>query len=268
MSLCDAFDFEGVFLFLPQQKGLRYATSCLPPPTKPLLSSLKTLTIKIDKNPKLKQAFREKKTFQQSNPQKTFSKDRDLKKLAKVLDLKKVIVVPLVLADENLGLILIQEGKQQKFKEKSSLAALDTFADSAALALENAHLYGDTFKTAENYRTILEQMGDGILMVEPDHQISFYNERAREMLGFPKEELLGKQEHDVLNIFDPKGKRLCGQQNCFLSNMAKSGIFSGEAFIEPADKRWLPVFLHARTIRNVKGAVVGTFLIFTNQPSG
>ncbi|PJC22677.1 hypothetical protein COV28_02175 [candidate division WWE3 bacterium CG10_big_fil_rev_8_21_14_0_10_48_23] len=278
LSLYESFGFERTFLFLPQLEGLKYAASYLTSPaegearprrpTEKLPPSLKDLTIKVDRNPQLKQAFREKKTFRQINPQKTFTKEKDLQNLAKTLDLESAIFIPLVLADEDLGLILVEEGKGEKLEE-DILAILDTFGDSAALALENAHLYGETLKTSENYRTILEQMGDGVLMIEPNHQISFYNEEARKTLGFSEEELLGKEEHRVLNIFDLKGKRLCGEQECLIANMAKSGlpagkagVFSGEVFMETADKGRLPAFLHTRTICNVKGEVVGTVLIF------
>lgn len=272
LSLHEAFGFERIFLFLPQLQGLRYAASYLASPaegearpgwpTEKLPSSLRDLIIRIDQNPRLKRSFREKKTFWQTEPQKTFTKEKDLKKLAKLLKFKSVILIPLVLADENLGLILVEEGEEERFKEASLLAILDTFADSAALALENAHLYGETLKTSGNYRTILEQMGDGILMVDPNHQISFYNEVAQELLGFPKEEMLGKEEHKVLNIFNLKGRRLSGEEECLIANMGRSGVFSGEALIETLGKGRLPVFLHARTIHNVKQEVVGTVLIF------
>lgn len=268
LSLYEAFGFERIFLFLPQLEGLRYAASY--PPTKELPPSLKDLTIRIDQNPKLKQSFRDKKTFREINPQKAFAKEEDLRKLAKLLNLKRVILIPLVLADEYLGLILVEEGKERSAKGRSasggkeevSPAILDTFGDSAALALENAHLYSETLKTAENYRTILEQMGDGVLMIEPNHQISFYNEEAQKILGFSEGELLEKEEHEVLNIFNLKGGRLSGKEKCLTSEMAKPGVFSGEVFIETANKGRLPVFLHARTIRDVKGEVAGTIIIF------
>jgi len=260
LSLHEAFGFERIFLFLPQPQGLRYAASCLASPTEKLPSSLRDLVIRINQNPRLKQSFREKKTFWQTEPQKTFTKERDLKKLAKLLKFKSIILIPLVLADENLGLLLVEEEK--KFKQEGLLAILDSFADSAALALENAHLYGETLKTSENYRTILEQMGDGILMIDPNHQISFYNEVAQELLGFSREEILEKEEHEVLNIFSLKGKRLSGEEECLIANMGRSGVFSGEALIETLGKGRLPVFLHARTIHNVKQEIVGTVLIF------
>lgn len=262
MSLHEAFGFERVFLFLPRPEGLRYTASYPPAGGEAKLPpSLKDFVIKIDQNPMLKQAFREKKTSRATD--KALAKERYLKNLTRLLKLKEVILIPLVLADEYLGLILVEDGKSALGGEKeSSLAILDTFADSAALALENAHLYGETLKTSENYRVILEQMGDGVIMTMPNQQISFYNEQAQKLLGFLKEEVLGKEVREMLNIFDPHGKRLCGGRECLIADIAKPDVFSGEVFIEMKEKGRLPAFLHARTIRDVKNEVVGTIFIF------
>lgn|GEM_PF-1584366 len=57
----------------------------------------------------------------------------------------------------------------------------------------------------ERSRMILESAGEGIFGIDAKGQMSFVNPAASEMLGFPVEELLGENVHDLIHHHRPDG---------------------------------------------------------------
>lgn len=264
LSLHNALGFENIFLFLVDRGKLKHASQYLlsPLPEK-TFRALSGLHLKLDQNPGLRKAFQNKTIILEKKPKPTLGKDRNLGKLVKLLKPAALLLVPLAFADEALGLLWINLDPKKKISDRL-LSALKVFADSASLALENAFLYREAWETSKTYRSILEQLGDGVIMIEPDNKISLYNAAAEEMLNFPPEEILHRKDLDVLHINDWHGKRLSGGEESLSNLVAKTGVYAGNAFIRALDNHLVAVSAFVRQIRSTRNEVAGTVFIFRN----
>lgn len=69
---------------------------------------------------------------------------------------------------------------------------------------------GDEMLDNLNYKYVLDQLFDGIYIVDNDRKIVFWNEGAKRISGFSSEEVLGRYCHDnILNHVDENGINLC-----------------------------------------------------------
>ena len=59
---------------------------------------------------------------------------------------------------------------------------------------------------------LLEAMArtsDGVFVVDDEYRITFWNDEARQILGFPAEDVVGRTCYDVLHGLDPSGNPYC-----------------------------------------------------------
>jgi len=118
-----------------------------------------------------------------------------------------------------------------------------------------------------SYYDVLEQMEDGIFIVDRDYTIRYWNPAAAAILGYPAAEVCGWACSTLgpLCKRDSAGSRLCQEAICPLA-LAISGGFSGRyphfVFMRAADGRELPVSLTVSPLKNNDGTVVGGIGVF------
>ena len=109
------------------------------------------------------------------------------------------------------------------------------------------------------FRTLLENMGEGLLQVDNDSLIEFVNERFCEMTGYKAEELLGKKIFDLL--FDDENVK-------FLRERDKRGIKGISETYELALKKKsgerLWVLVGGAPLFGGDGSIVGSMGVFTD----
>jgi signal transduction histidine kinase len=76
-------------------------------------------------------------------------------------------------------------------------ALLASFADQAAIAVQNAQLYQQSLEETRRTRALLENAADGILILNPDLTISSENAAFAKMLG-AEEPVVGKPHSEVI----------------------------------------------------------------------
>jgi diguanylate cyclase (GGDEF)-like protein/PAS domain S-box-containing protein len=73
------------------------------------------------------------------------------------------------------------------------------------------------------YKSILENLYEGVYIVDRDRTITFWNKGAERITGFKSEELIGRHCYDnVLNHIDGKSDKLC-QRGCPLNHTIQDG---------------------------------------------
>lgn len=75
-----------------------------------------------------------------------------------------------------------------------------------------------------NLLDVLSKTADGVLAVDREHRIVFWNEAAEQLLGLTANEVLGKYCYDVISGHDESGRMLC-QADC----LDKMGCLEREA---------------------------------------
>ena len=91
-----------------------------------------------------------------------------LREMADLVDprLAQSIAMPLVFARNPLGLLIVFRSYQTSITQED-LKTLQSFADQAAIAVNNAQLYGEINQEHQRLEAILNNSGDGVFILNP-----------------------------------------------------------------------------------------------------
>jgi diguanylate cyclase (GGDEF)-like protein/PAS domain S-box-containing protein len=116
------------------------------------------------------------------------------------------------------------------------------------------------------YRGILDQMSDGVYMVDRTRQILSWSEGARRLTGYTGEEVIGRYCGDeILCHVDYAGKRLCQDRCLFAACMHDGQGREARAFLRHKQGRRVPVLVRVQPLRAGDGSVVGAIEIFSDD---
>lgn len=119
--------------------------------------------------------------------------NRVLKELTRTasLGLLTGVGLPLVARHRVVGVIFIFRSYPDLFSGNDR-ALLSSFANQAAIAVQNAQLYNQINQDKERLSALLDTAGDGILILRPDLKVERCNPSVAHMLGLAVEQI---QEH-------------------------------------------------------------------------
>jgi PAS domain S-box-containing protein len=103
---------------------------------------------------------------------------------------------PMLLRDRVIGVISVQSGKTGAY-ENDDAELLETIAEQIAAAVERARLYQNLRESEEKHRTLFEQAMDAVILQGDDGRILDANQRACELLGYERGELLLLEAADI-----------------------------------------------------------------------
>ncbi|MBL4903511.1 MAG: PAS domain S-box protein [Desulfocapsa sp.] len=103
--------------------------------------------------------------------------------LLKTLNPKAFILVPLNVRGKIIGIMLGDNHKNQDFVHRTDKHFLKSFANHIAMALDNANLYKKLRTSEERYREIVENVNEGIWILDVEGNVQFANRRLLNMLG-------------------------------------------------------------------------------------
>jgi PAS domain S-box-containing protein len=99
--------------------------------------------------------------------------------------------LPLIVMDHLIGVIFIFRNYRGGFSTNDR-ALLQSFADQAAVAVNNARLYSQVSQEKQRLDALLDSAADGILILSPEHVITRCNPAFAHFLGVSTEMLIGK----------------------------------------------------------------------------
>ena len=116
-----------------------------------------------------------------------------------------VLSVPMIWQGQVTGVIHVLANIKSHQFTQADLELLSSFANYAAIAVENARLYDSAKKelverkkteealrqSEEKYRTILENIEDGYYETDLPGNLTFFNDSLCRMLGYSKDEMMG-----------------------------------------------------------------------------
>lgn len=123
-------------------------------------------------------------------------------------DLRAALSVPIMSRDQILGTIGMSCFGGDKQFTTEEVDILSRFADLAAIALDNAHLYRQVQTelrdkqrveaalraSEQRYRSVFENTGTGTVLSEQDTTYSMVNQGFADMLGYAREEIEGRMK--------------------------------------------------------------------------
>lgn len=111
--------------------------------------------------------------------------------------------LPLIVRQQVIGVIFIFRNYQGVFSSNDT-ALLQSFADQAAIAVQNAQLYTQISREKQRMDAMLDSAADGIMIITPEYVIERCNPALARMLGAPPEEIRGQTHERVIHFSKTK----------------------------------------------------------------
>ncbi|MEI2785094.1 MAG: sensor domain-containing diguanylate cyclase [Candidatus Nanopelagicales bacterium] len=113
------------------------------------------------------------------------------------------------------------------------------------------------------YRTILEQVEDGVYFVDLDRRITYWNAGAEQITGYPAAAVTGHScSEGILRHVTEGGYQLC-THGCPLAGVMNDGrLREAEVYLHHRDGHRVPVTVKASPIRDDLGQIVGSVEVF------
>ncbi|NJN43969.1 MAG: GAF domain-containing protein [Anaerolineae bacterium] len=105
--------------------------------------------------------------------------------------------LPLIAHQRVIGVIFIFRSYATRFS-RNDLTLLQSFADQAAIAVNNAQVYRQSQRERQRMSAILDSVADGMLILAANHTIERVNPAFVNMFGTTIAEIQGKPHDDVI----------------------------------------------------------------------
>lgn len=147
--------------------------------------------------------------------------------------LRQVVTLPLETGEDVTGYIFIFRARGAEFSNNDR-QVLGAFANQAAVAVHNARLYQQVSAERERLDAIIENSGDGVMIINPHRIIQTWNRSLASLTGIPAEEAIERPCYDVLNLKTPQGVSIC-HTACPLIHPPEDGRLYAEGIHHRAD---------------------------------
>lgn len=114
-------------------------------------------------------------------------------------------------------------------------------------------------KSEEKFRRIVETTAEGFLLMDCELRIKEVNNAYCRMLGYPREELIGKKPFDLAT--DNFKEFLLVNQEAMLAQEYR--VFEGSVIAK--DGREIPVLIHGNTLRDDNEEIIGNMAFVTDM---
>ena len=149
------------------------------------------------------------------------------------VQMRQVVALPLQIGQESIGLIYIFRTRGVAFSQNDR-QVLGAFADQAAIAVHNARLYQQVSAERERLNAIIENSGDGVMIINPYRIIQTWNKSLANLTGITAEEAIGQPCYEILNLKTKQGVSVC-HTSCPLVNPPEDGRLYAEGQHHRAD---------------------------------
>lgn len=93
-----------------------------------------------------------------------------------------LLYVPILYKDRCLGIVTVEHRQEGAFGQREQ-SLVTSFADHAAVAIENHRRYNTVLQERNLIQTILTSMADGVVVTDAHGQVVMANQSAKEMVG-------------------------------------------------------------------------------------
>jgi PAS domain S-box-containing protein len=121
-------------------------------------------------------------------------------------DAQQMLTLPLELAEEVIGRIFVFRSEGAAAFTPLDHELLQTFADQAAVAIQNAEAHMRLSARERRLSSIVEHSPAGVLLLGPGGQVVAHNRSVAALLGREGEDLAGLRSEDMLLLEDELGR--------------------------------------------------------------
>ena len=179
----------------------------------------------------------------------------------RIFSARSSLFVPMLVKDMIVGGLFVIWWTREHHFTKEEVRLVDAIARQTAVAIENAKLYEETQTYAhavkaseEKYRLLAEHVRDVIYALDAEGRFTYVNPRAKEILGYAAEDLLGRYFTDILTSTSQRWT-----QDIFAQAAKGNDPFGFYELdmVKKEDAVSVPFEIGMVTIRDVMGQVTG-----------
>jgi diguanylate cyclase (GGDEF)-like protein/PAS domain S-box-containing protein len=123
-------------------------------------------------------------------------------------------------------------------------------------------------KSDEFYKSLLDNLYDGVYFVDPDRVIKYWNKSAELLTGYGSSEIVGKHcWNNILMHVDLQGRNLCRGMCPLVKAMKEDTTLEQEVYLRHKEGHRVPVMVRASPIKDEEGRIIGAVEIFNNNSS-
>jgi len=116
------------------------------------------------------------------------------------------------------------------------------------------------------YKTLLDEVTDGVYIVDLDRRVLYWNQGAFCQTGYKSQEIVGKRcPEDGLCHVDAVGNRLCADDCPLTASLNDGEPHEVEIFLRHKQGRRVPVTARVQPLREADGAIIGAVQIFSDD---
>ena len=198
--------------------------------------------------------------------------------------LRQIVALPMTSSDSQVGVIYVLRREETAFTF-SDRQTLSAFAAQAAIAVHNARLYQETAREKQRLDAIIENSGDGIMLLDASQRITVFSRALTIMTGIPAEEAIGKYCREILLLRDHYTNQEMPELSCPLNRcqdgerLYVEGDFSRDDDIQitlgisyspllDAEGQLVNIIANVRDITNLREAEEGVFFLIDPFSTG
>jgi diguanylate cyclase (GGDEF)-like protein/PAS domain S-box-containing protein len=116
-----------------------------------------------------------------------------------------------------------------------------------------------------NFKKIVENLGDGLYLVDRDRVITYWNKGAERITGFTADEVVGRScSENILTHMNPEGTTLCNTICPMAKCMADEQPGEAELFLHHKEGHRIPISVRVNPLTDKAGRVIGGVELFTD----
>jgi diguanylate cyclase (GGDEF)-like protein/PAS domain S-box-containing protein len=124
----------------------------------------------------------------------------------------------------------------------------------------------DMAKNNNLYRTILDNLYDGVYFVDRERKITYWNKGAERITGYSAAEVVGRRCSDnILMHVDSQGTLLCRDLCPLAATMLDSSERTADVYLQHKDGHRVSINVRINPLRNEQGEITGGVEIFTDN---
>jgi len=117
----------------------------------------------------------------------------------------------------------------------------------------------------DSYQRIVDNLHDGLYLVDRDRVITYWNKAAERISGFAADEVIGRHCSDnILTHIDGDGNSLCTGMCPLAATMADGTSRETEIYMHHKDGHRIPVSVRISTLTDRDGTITGGVELFTD----
>jgi PAS domain S-box-containing protein len=174
--------------------------------------------------------------------------------VAPVVGLRQVVALPLLKGWDLIGVIYIFRESEVAFSANDR-RMLASFADQAAIAVNNARLYEELQEEKQRLDAIIQHAADGVMILDRQCRIQVFNHTLEEMTGRSADQAVGHLCGEVIALKGPQGSDVCRDLCPLRSDRTEEPPYA-EGDIEHEDGETITVGITYSPLFNEQGELV------------